>query len=420
MRPKLLILILICIIAMAMTVPGLANGESVFMTVGESRIFDYSGITRVATSNPDVLELVVTAAGEVIANAKSAGLSTVHLWYGGKRVSFHVNVAENYSSLAQEIAMIIGIPTVRVRVTAKTVVLEGNVPTDLDLARAEKIAKNYRETVLNFLEIDNSYQVLISALITEIRVDDVNSLGIEWGSMNVKDGKIIGTSMIWEYLFESSTFDTIEQKNPFDQKRTAPIGTRLNYLFQNGNAKLLAAPSILVRSGKQAEFLVGGEIPLPIKTEQGITVEWKSYGIKLAVEPSIERNNLINLKVIPEVSNLDWANAIIVSEMKVPAISTRRAKTELSIQGGSTLALGGLLRREDSKTVNKVPGLGDLPIIGRIFRSTDYRQGLTELVIFVTPTIVPIGQSPTEEQIIPMDQFLPESRTEKRRPKGEN
>lgn len=408
MRSKIVGLLLLGLTLLIGAFPGQAQDESIYLTVGESRIFEYKGLTRVATSNPGVIELVVTSGSEVIANAKSVGLATVHIWYGGKRTTIRMEVGENYTSLAKEMSLLIGIPTVNVRMTAKTVVLEGSVPSDLEMARVEQIARTYRETVLNFLKIDQSYQVLLSVLITEIRLDDIKSLGIEWGSMSVTDGKVIGTSMIWQYLFEANKYDTVEQRNPLDQRRISPIGARLTHLFQNGNARLLAAPSILVQSGKKAQFLVGGEIPLPIRTTQGIQVEWKEYGIRLEAKPSIERDNMINLSITPEVSNLDWANAIIVSDMKIPAIATRRAETQLSIAGGSTLALGGLLRREDSKTVNRVPGLGSIPIIGKVFQSSDYRQGLTELVIFVTPSIVPMGQSPAVEKIIPVDTKAPE------------
>lgn len=419
MRSRMICLILMSLVILASAFPGQAQEESIYLTVGESRIFEYKGLIRVATSNPGVVELVVTSSSEVIANAKSVGLATVHIWYGSQRAAFRMEVGENYSSLAKEMSMLIGIPTVKVRMTAKTVVLEGSVPSDLEMARVEQIARTYRETVLNFLKVDQSYQVLLSVLITEIRIDDIKSLGIEWGSMSVTDGKVIGTSMIWQYLFEGNKYDTVEQNNPLDQRRISPIGARLTHLFQNGNARLLAAPSILVQSGKKAQFLVGGEIPLPIRTTQGIQVEWKEYGIRLEAKPSIERDNMINLMITPEVSNLDWANAIIVSDMKIPAIATRRAETQLSIAGGSTLALGGLLRREDSKTVNKIPGLGDIPIIGKVFKSTDYRNGLTELVIFVTPSIVPMGQSPEINRIIPKGTPPPEVRSREERSKGE-
>lgn len=420
MRLKNIGILLLCIIVLISAFPGWAQEESIYLTVGESRIFDYKGVTRVATSNPGVIELVVTSASEVIANAKTVGLATVHIWHGGKRTSFRMEVGENYTSLAKEMSLLIGIPTVNIRMTAKTVVLEGSVPTDLEMARVEQIARTYRDTVLNFLKVEESYQVLLSVLITEIRLDDIKSLGIEWGSMSVTDGKIIGTSMIWQYLFEANKYDSVEVRNPMDQRRISPVGARLTHLFQNGNARLLAAPSILVQSGKKAHFLVGGEIPLPIRTDQGILVEWKEYGVRLEAKPSIERDNMINLTIIPEVSNLDWANAIIVSDMRIPAVATRRAETQLSIASGSTMALGGLLQREDSKTVNRVPGLGKLPIIGRIFQSSDYRQGLTELVIFVTPSIVPMGQSPDIERIIPKGTPAPEVQSQSQQLKGEN
>lgn len=416
MRPQKLSMFLLFIVALAFALPGHADQEPISMTVGESRIFEYSGLTRVATSNPAVVDLVVTASSEVIANAKSAGVSTVHIWHDGQRSSFRIEVGEDYSPLANEIGEIINIPTVKVRVTAKSVVLEGNVPTDLDMARAVQVAQNYRETVMNFLRIDNSYQVLITALITEIKINDIKSLGITWGSIQLEGS----SNGVMKYSFVGNQNDFSQpvdsqgnvQSGVFNQHLVGPVGARLNYLFQNGTARLLASPSILVQSGKNAQFLVGGQIPIPVQsTSQGITVEWKDYGIKLESKPSILRDNMIDMSIAPEVSSLDWSNAIIVSSMKIPALATRKANTQLTVKSGSTIALGGLINREDSRDVVKVPGLGSLPIIGELFKSRDYRAGLTELVIFITPYIVPVGSSPDLDTILPSGTTMPDQRS---------
>lgn len=419
MRRTISSIFILIIVALSFALPGHADEEPIFLTVGESRIFEYSGLTRVATSNPAVVDLVVTASSEVIANAKSTGLAIIHIWHEGKRSTFRIEVAEDYSPLAKEISAIINIPTVKVRVTGKAVVLEGTVPSDLDMARVTSIAKNYRESVLNFLKIDKSYQVLITAMITEIKVENIKDLGIEWGSMTIDGAQQVGGGLLLQYLFVGSQYDFVEHNGLIKQRRNSPIGARLSYLFQKGTARLLAAPSILVQSGKSAQFLVGGQIPIPIQSDQGIQVQWKDYGIKLETKPNIQSDNIIDLSVLPEVSSLDWANAIVVSDMKIPAVATRRANTQLAIQSGSTLALGGLLSREDSKNITKVPGLGSIPIIGELFKSRDYRTGLTELVIFITPYIVPIGQSPEVSKIIPSGTPLPEQRTTQPAKKGE-
>lgn len=418
MLHKLLRSLLLILALVIIALPGLAN-DTIFMTVGESRVLEYKGLTRVATSHPQAVELVVTTSSEVIVNAKAAGLSTVHIWHGGRRTTFRVEVAEDYSALANEIRQIIGIPTVQVRVTAKTAILEGIVATDLELARAENIAKSHREIVHNFLSVKNSYQVHIAAMVTEIRIDDLKSLGIEWGSMNVTGGSVVGTSMLWQYLFEPNKHDFIEQKNPLDQRRIAPVGVRLTHLFENGKARLLAAPSILVQSGQSAQFLVGGEIPIPVASDDGVEVSWKEYGVRLETKASIGQNDMIELIVVPEVSNLDWSNAVTVNSSNIPAIATRKVQTQLKIQGGTTMALGGLLQREDSKNINKIPLLGDIPIIGKLFRSENYRNGQTELVIFITPTIVPVGQSPDLNSILPKDAQMPGNSDGQETPKGE-
>ena len=158
---------------------------------------------------------------------------------------------------------------------------------------------------------------------------------------------------------------------------------------KNGDAKILAAPSILTLSGKEAFFLAGGEIPIPLADGEGGTkVEWKEYGIKLKVTPTLDKNNNITMSVSPEVSSLDWANAVLIGGDKMPAITMRKATTNVQFINGGTLVIGGLLKREDSETVFKIPVLGDLPIIGGLFRSKEFQNGQTELLFFVTPRVI--------------------------------
>jgi len=134
--------------------------------------------------------------------------------------------------------------------------------------------------------------------------------------------------------------------------------------------------------------LAGGELPIPRSDGDKVIVEWKEYGVKLKVTATIVKDDEVLLSVAPEVSSLDWANAVMVEGYKMPAIATRKASTNLLFKEGSTLVIGGLLKREDSTTVFKLPIIGDLPIVGSLFRSKEFQKGDTELLFFVTPQII--------------------------------
>jgi pilus assembly protein CpaC len=176
-------------------------------------------------------------------------------------------------------------------------------------------------------------------------------------------------------------------------ERLEGLSAQLKALITTNRARMLAEPNLLVEEGKLAEILVGGQIPIPVVQPGAaagtVTVEWKEFGVKLAMKADIGGTGKdINLDIMPEVSNLDFAHAIVVSGIRLPALRTRRVHSSLHMQDGQTLVIGGLYQNEDSKLVRKVPLLGDLPILGSFFRRSDKQKQETELVVFVTPQIV--------------------------------
>ena len=186
-------------------------------------------------------------------------------------------------------------------------------------------------------------------------------------------------------------------------------------LEQDGLFKLLAEPNLVAISGEQAEFLAGGEIPIPVPQGGGgngttITIQYKPYGVAVRFKPSVLTQNLIHMEVQPEVSELDPANAIVVDTFHIPALTTRRAKTTVELAPGEGFMIAGLLKDKTSATIDQLPGAMDLPILGALFRSTQFQRNETELVIAVTPYIVdPLKNS---EVKMPTDEFRPASQME--------
>lgn len=194
----------------------------------------------------------------------------------------------------------------------------------------------------------------------------------------------------------------------------AGIAARLSLLEGNGLARILARPTLVAHSGQSASFLAGGELPIPVSSKDGnIGIEYKEFGVKLQLTPTVMTNDRIALKVAPESSDLDFSNSVAVGGVYVPAIRTRRVDTMIELGDGESFIIGGLVSRSTSSNVNKVPLLGDLPVLGSFFKNLSYSQDETELVIVVTPSLVQPLQAGVDLQA-----HMPGNATERRNAHG--
>ena len=290
-------------------------------------------------------------------------------------------------AIANEIKRILGYPDIRVAKVNKTVILEGTVNDQYQRARAEKIAGAYGEKVVNLLEIAKPVQIRIEAKIVEINRTKTQEMGLKYYSNNSTTAPGIF------YVGQSQSNPKSPNSNTFGNLGTyAPINAQLNLLIQNGYAKLLSQPNMVTLSGDKANILVGGQIPVPVSNQNGqISIEWKDYGIKLDILPEASLDGIITSKVKAEVSSMEWnsVNKIeLGTNMKIPPIRMRKAESSIALSSGQTMAIGGLIANDITRDVTKIPLLGDLPVIGQLFRSTSFVKGETELLILVTPTIV--------------------------------
>jgi pilus assembly protein CpaC len=181
----------------------------------------------------------------------------------------------------------------------------------------------------------------------------------------------------------------------------------VNALETNGAARSLAEPNLVALSGDTASFLAGGEFPVPVPGSLGtVTIDYKKFGVGLAFTPTVLKDGLINLKIDPEVSTLDTSHPVTVAGISVPPLIVRRASTTLELRDGQSFMLGGLLQNNGTNDLNQVPWLGDVPVLGALFRSTDYQKNETDLVIMVTPHLVR-PMAPNDPQHTPFDNTLP-------------
>lgn len=385
MKKSMVIGLLLCLLLWPNQL--VASGqEKMTVGAGQSRTVNLSGLQRAAIANPEVADVVVVSSDELILVGKQTGTTTLIIWSNMGRQTYQVEVAANDPAIANEIKRILGYPDIRVVKVNKTVILEGSVNDQYQRARAEKIAAAYGDKVVNLLEIAKPVQIKIEARIVEISRTKTDNLGLQFYSNDATDKP----GIFFAGQRQSNVGSDFVNGNFGNY---APINAQINLLIQNGYAKLLSQPNMVTLSGEKASILVGGQIPVPVSNMAGqVSIEWKDYGIKLDMLPEASLDGIITSKIKAEVSAMEWNNPTTKVELgvsvKIPSIRMRKAETAIALASGQTMAIGGLIAHDITRDVTKLPFLGDLPVLGQLFRSTSFIKGETELIILVTPTIV--------------------------------
>ena len=299
-------------------------------------------------------------------------------------------------------------PALAVRALPGGVVLiEGKVGTQAELTRIDQVVKGWEKeaaagaenvTMVNAVEIDSSVarQVMVRAQIVDIDKKALKDFGVDWGRVVTATSGGGTQPQVQDQPFligqpGSGPFDLFGGPRIL---RLDPIGARVRALEQQNKAKVLSEPNLMALDGREASFLVGGEIPIPIVQSTGagsaasVSVVFKEFGVRLRVLPNITGADALQLKIQPEVSSLDFANAITFSGFVIPAIRTRRAETTVNVRDGQSLIIAGLIQNDTAKLVKKIPVLGDIPILGELFKTRSFQNNETELVIIITPQIV--------------------------------
>ncbi|HLJ61573.1 MAG TPA: pilus assembly protein N-terminal domain-containing protein [bacterium] len=266
--------------------------------------------------------------------------------------------------------------------TSSGVVLSGSVETQMDRQRIEEIARAFVPLVVNLLNVRRPVQIKLQVEVVELDRSAARALGVTWGGGQAAPGAAPSLN--------GGVYNLQLTTNPGAGAAGLDLLiAQLQGLVQDGRARLLAEPSLMVMAGTPASMLLGGQVPIPIAGPNGsVTVEYKDFGVILTARPDYQDDGRVFMQVAPEVSTLDFTDAIKVNGFTIPALRVRRAQTAVSMLPNQTLVLGGLLQRQDSESVQKIPVLGDLPVIGALFRSTQFQHDETELVIFVTPMLV--------------------------------
>jgi pilus assembly protein CpaC len=386
-----------------------AATEQIFLLVGRSTIIRTDRpIARVSISTPDIADAMVTAPRELLVHGKTPGTISLLVWNDNGRItSYEVAVRRDFSPLDAQIKRQFPDEQISVASNGKDVVLSGIVSTKFVIDRASSLAVGYvdkAENVVNLLRQQESTltnQVMLKVRFAEVSRQAMQELGASFFTGAAGKGDWIARGTTQQYA--APTFDQdkglvfSDFLNLFAFNTEEQLGVVVKALKNRGLFESLAEPNLITQDGVEASFLAGGEFPYPIVQGGGanssVTIMFKEFGVRLKFTPTITAGDMVHLKVAPEVSTLDFSNAVTLQGFNVPAIATRRTETQVELRDGQTFAIAGLLDRNVNETLAKVPGIGDIPILGYLFRSQKYKKNHTELVVMITPHIVRRGES---------------------------
>jgi pilus assembly protein CpaC len=320
------------------------SGEKIRIFVGTSRVIDFDRpVVRVSIGNPEVADVLVPSSRQVLINAKAQGTTSLAVWDESEQaILFDVLVSSD--------------------------IINAQVVLQVRFAEANRDA--LRETGVDLFLRDSSPTV-----IAPNELEAINATSLIGDTAEKQFERLPGQ------LAGATT--GIIRVTP----RTGDVAAVIKALEEEGKVSTLAEPNLVALSGQRASFLAGGEFPVPIVTQNTVNIEYKEFGIRLSFLPTVVDTGRINLRVEPEVSTLDFDNAVTFAGFRIPATRARRAETTVEMQSGESLILAGLLSGTLGETVRKIPVMGDIPILGALFKSERYQANETELVVVITPSI---------------------------------
>lgn len=398
--------------------------QTLHLLVGRSLVITSpTRIKRVSLADPNIAEAVVVTPYQVLLNGKAPGGVSLLLWdESDQSQAFEVSVDIDVLGLSQKIREVFPSEPVQVETSKDVVMLSGNVSSGAVADKILEVVKNSTPKVTSLMQVPvaPTGQILLQVRFAEVDRTVLSQLGLNVLSTgagktigNISTGQFGGTSPI---KIDDVFPVTGPQQNPTTGKTPGEtfsteetISDLLNIFLFNPNIHLgavikalqakdllqiLAEPNVLTESGKEASFLAGGEFPFPILQSSatggfaGITIQFKEFGVRLNFTPTLTADGLIHLKARPEVSSLDFSQALTLQGFVIPALSTRRVESEMNLSDGQSFAIAGLVDNRVTEQLSKIPGIGDIPIIGKLFRSRSLNKSRNELLILVTPRIV--------------------------------
>jgi pilus assembly protein CpaC len=400
------------------------------LRVGHSKVLRTPfAITRISMADPEIADIILISEKEIYVNAQAPGVTNLSIWGRNRFSTATVTVEADVTLLKEKLHQILPKEKIGVEAAGDSVVLTGEVSGPVAQSTAVSLAQPFaggkKEKVVNLLHVGGVQQVMVEVRLAEINRNVADRMGINVVALT-KSGEF-GVSQInglasISQLVQSFGIPTFSQG--ISPNITAIAGFQaggalwtmfFDVLKQQGLGRVLAEPNLVTTSGQEATFLAGGEFPIPVPQSgvgggSTITIEYKKFGVGLNFTPTVLDDGKISMRVAPEVSELDFTSGVAFTSLgfTVPGLKVRRMATNVEVKDGQTFAIAGLLSDNHRNVVNKFPVLGDIPILGALFRSTSYQKNETELVVLVIPHLVkPMGTGvaklPTDKYVEPND-----------------
>jgi pilus assembly protein CpaC len=456
-RPMLVLCLLVVAAALAGT-EARALPHELRVAVSSAQVIEFPGPARsVFIADPTVADIQISAPTSVIVFGRKPGQTTlIAIGADDKPIAnIKIIVGYDYADLRRLIDQDVPNANVKITSTPAGINLSGIVPNDETAEKVRAAAQRYlseKDTVINNLKVAGPAQVNLRVRVAEVSRAVTKQLGFNWDAVASSGSFAFGLATGRNLIATNTTTTTTavsqsvsnilslpgaianlnNRASPLSgvtqsvspnsafanlNTRRASVNTLIDALAEEGVVTILAQPNLTAETGQKASFLAGGEFPIPVAQtstagQNTITIEFKEFGVKLAFVPTVLSSDRISILVRPEVSEISTKGAITIGGLTIPALSVRRAETTIQLGSGESFAVAGLIRADNSTDINKYPGLGDLPVLGPLFRSSNFQHNETELIIIVTPYVVrPTGEGPSLK--LPTDGFQPASDVER-------
>ena len=387
--------------------------QALHLLVGRSLVISSpTRIKRVSLADPEIAEAVVVSPTQVLVNGKKPGGVSLMLWdEADQNQAFELSVDIDVLGLTQKIHEVFPTENVHIDTSRDVVILTGMASSSTVADKILEVVKGAAPKVTNMMQVPAlpTGQIMLHVRFAEVDRTALNQFGIN--ILSLPGAKTIGSISTGQYgpptLSNnnnpgSTQFSLSDLLNIFIFRPDINLAATIQALQSNNVLQILAEPTLLTSSGKEASFLAGGEFPYPVPQSSGagyttITIQFKEFGVRLNFTPTCTPDGQIHLKVKPEVSSLDYTNALQFQGFIVPALSTRKMESEMDLADGQSFAMAGLIDNRVTEQLEKVPWIGDVPVLGKLFQSKSFQRSKDELLVVVTPTIVkPLnpGQAP--------------------------
>ena len=404
---------LICTLLLVVSSKALSKREYIQMHMGDVRVINLADIEEIAVGDEKYVNYAISDANTFMLFGKEPGVTEVHVWQKGRRHSLYrvrVLTPDVSDDLRFARSLASNIQGLEVRKENNHLIFSGNISASrAEVVEAIVVRFDNAINLVEINEFDTRQVVRIDVTLLEVKQNALENVGIDW------DDAIAGPVVGAHKTFSRNDFFRVFRNGPNDGNDaiegilqvvpndysfygysglTTFIGSVINLLVEKGDAHVIASPKLLAKSGELASFLSGGEFPLPVRDDEGqLVVQFREYGVRLDIEPNVNSEGVIETFIFTELSSIDFANTVL----GVPGVLSRNSETTVNLRDGETIAISGLVLAEVADSESKVPLLGDIPILGNLFKTKNSTGSSTELVIMLTPRIVTPSSSANQK-----------------------